>query len=371
MILNESSMTITVITPWYPNIADKVSGMFVLREVNAMKSAGMDVRVVHLDRTVPDGKVEQDYVEGHRVLRIGFRPNNPISVLRSVSPVRKAFEGSTVINSHAISSLPLVALARGKIPWVHTEHWSALSNPASAPLHLRAVRPIFASLLRLPDAVVAESERLAEPIRSYRGSKRVDLIPCIVPAIDELKERPQRGETVRLASTGGVIDRKDPLLAVRTLDELRSRGVEASLRWTGDGDLKEEAQALAGELGVAASFLGSGTEEDVRREIQAADVFIAPTKGENFFVAAAEALVGGRPLVASDKGGHTEYADPAFTEIVFERDPGAYADAVIALLKKTKNITAAEISASVVEKFSPPTVAAMYQELYQQVGVSS
>lgn len=358
---------VLVVTPWYPTEKNAISGMFVLREVDAMTEAGMNVKVIHLDRDIPDGAIKAATVHGHRVLRVGFRPSSPLSLVKALRPLRRALEGADVINSHAISSLPLVALAKRKIPWIHTEHWSALSNPKSATPLLRAVRPIFASLLRLPDAVVAESEMLAEPIRRFRGGKPVDLVPCIVPAPKQLIERQVRPKAIRLASTGGVIDRKDPLLSVRTLAALRDRGVEASLRWTGEGDLREEAQELAAELGVDAQFLGLGSPDDVEREIADADVFFAPTKGENFFVAAAEALVSGRPLVASQLGGHTEYANPAFAEIVTERTPEAYADAVIQVLDKSEGVLAEEISSSVRERFSPAKVAQQYKEIYERV----
>ncbi len=360
-------MIITVVTPWYPTETNPVSGMFVLREVEALLDAGHNVRVIHLDRDVAGGAQFQDISRGHKVLRLGMHPANPISVLKAVGPLRKALAGTDVVNSHAISALPVMALAAPKVPWVHTEHWSALSNPESASLLLRTVRPAFASLLRLPDAVVAESERLAEPIRRFRGDLNVELIPCIVPAPETVVRRETSPEVIKLASTGGVIDRKDPLLAVRVLEELKNRGIQAQLRWTGEGDLREEAQELAVSLGVDAQFLGSGSPKHVEDEIAAADVFFAPTKGENFFVAAAEALVNGRPLVASEKGGHTEYADPAFTEIVIERTPEAYADAVVDVLAKSKDYTAEDISQSVRDRFSPATVAGRYADLYRRL----
>ena len=357
---------IAIVTPWYPTDDNPVSGMFVLREVQAMLSSGMDVRVVHLDRDLSAGEMRTDNVEGHRVLRIGYNPSRPSQLPAASKSLRAALRDVDVVNSHAISILPLMAMSRGKKPWVHTEHWSALSNPASASRLLRVVRPMFASLLRLPDAVVAESEMLAEPIRRFRR-RTVDLVPCIVPAPPLIRERDTDPQVVRLSSTGGVIDRKDPLLAVRTLAALRDRGVDASLRWTGEGDLRQEAQGLAEELGVDATFLGSGSAEDVEKEIGCSDVFFAPTKGENFFVAAAEALVNGRPLVASEKGGHTEYADSRFTEIVTERTPEAYAEAVVRVLNKSKNISAAEISETVSARFSPGRVAAMYADVYIRV----
>ena len=111
-------------------------------------------------------------------------------------------------------------------------------------------------------------------------------------------------------------------------------------------------------------FLGAGSPEDVEKEIAEADIFFAPTKGENFFVAAAEALVNGRPLCASDQGGHVEYADPRFTEIVVDQTPEAYAEALVNLRDRTRGVSAEQISDTVRDRFSPSTVAQMYMDLY-------
>ncbi len=366
-------MIVAVVTPWYPSQSRPVSGLFVQREVDALHGAGEDVRVVHLDRDLPDGAMSRQNLDGVQVLRIGMNPANPLSVMKAVEPLRAAVAGADVVNTHAISALPVAAAARFPAPWIHTEHWSALSSPESASTLLRTVRPGFAALLRLPDVVVAESERLAAPIRQFRGTKRVELVPCIVPAPHQVVPRRSEGsdavtpEDIRLVSTGGVISRKNPLLAVRTLAELRDRGVDATLRWIGEGEQKAEAIRLARDLGVDAKFLGARSPQQVQKELARADIFFAPTQGENFFVAAAEALVSGRPICASDQGGHTEYADPRFSEIVFDQTPEAYAEAIIRLRDKTRSTTAAEIAASVEQWFTAETVAAQYGAIYRDL----
>ena len=355
-----------VVTPWYPHGGAETEGLFVQREVDALRAEGADVRVVHLDRSLPPGQVQRELRGDLRVLRVGMNPANPASVAKAAGPLRAALRGVDVVHSHAVSALPVVAVARGKKPWVHTEHWSALSSPDSASPLLRAVRPAFGTLLRLPDLVVAESERLAAPIRRFRGNRPVELIPCIVPGPDAVQPWPG-GEVLRLASTGGVIERKGPLLAVRALAALRARGIEASLVWTGEGHLREEALELAKTLGVDAEFPGAGTPEEVAQRLAEADMFIGPTQGENFFVAAAEALVAGRPVVASDQGGHVEYADPAFAEIVTEQTPDAYAEAIVRLREKLVGADAGTVAASVASRFTGEAVANRYLAVYEDL----
>ncbi len=360
-------MKIGVVTPWYPTETAPISGLFVQREVEAFKDHGDDVRVIYLDRALPAGRQRAEWQDGVRVLHIGMNPANPFSVLRAASKLRAAAAGLDVVNTHAISALPVALAARFEQPWIHTEHWSALSSPESASPHFRAVRPLFGLLLRAPDVAVAESGRLADAIRAFRGDRPVEIVPCIVPAparVHPLRDEESVRRTLRLVSTGGVIERKNPLLAVRTLAKLRDKGVAASLRWVGEGDQREQAQRLATELGVEAEFLGGLSPSGVEQELGAADVFFAPTQGENFFVAAAEALVNGRPICASDQGGHIEYALPEYSEIVKDQDPEQYADALIRLRDKTLGVSAESVSASVHDRFSPAAVAQLYRGLY-------
>ena len=56
--------------------------------------------------------------------------------------------------------------------------------------------------------------------------------------------------SLRLVSTGGLIPRKDPLVAVGTVAELVSRGVDAHLVWLGEGPLREATVTEARRLGV-------------------------------------------------------------------------------------------------------------------------
>ncbi len=365
--------SVAIVTPWYPNERNPVEGLFVSRDVQAIKDSGMDVRVIFLDRGLAAGETQAEMRGGVQVLHIGMNPANPASVAKAIPRLKKALEPIDIVHSHAISSLPAVAAAHENKPWVHTEHWSALSSPDTLPPHIRAVRPAFASMLKLPDRVIAVSDRGAEPIRKIRGSKPVELVPCIVgspsrvtPTRWESGNMPQ-DDTIRLVSTGGVIERKNPELAVRTLEALRRRGRPASLRWIGVGDLTDSMRDLANELDVDAEFLGSRSPGEVEEELAFADVFIGPTRGDNFFVSVAEALVNGRPVCVGDRGGHVEYCDPAYSEIVVGEDPEDFAEAIIALVDKTREVSAQQIADSVSRRFAPETVARRFRGIYDEL----
>lgn len=356
-------MRVAVVTPWFPSSKNPVLGIFVDKEARALRNSGHDVRIIFLDRGAE--AVSREVRDGLPVLTIPVDVRHPTEIAKHAGLLRRALAFADVVHSQAISSLPILSLVRPR-NWVHTEHWSALTQPDTLPPHFRWLIDPIASFLRMPVVAIGVTDQLNDKIRQARPGLPVELVPCVVPEPKLLLDATP-GEVLRLVSVGGVVDRKDPLLAVKTLKVLQDEGTEASLRWIGQGPLMAEARALADELGVQADFIGAASPEEVQQELMKADIFFGPTKGDNFFVSAAEALVCGRPVCVGVSGGHVDYIPDAYGEIVSEQTPEAYAKAIIRLRDKTAGVSAAEIADSVRERFSPEAVAAMLGEIYEEV----
>lgn len=360
-------MRIIAVTTWFPTEQAPSRGSFVLRDVRALQSLH-DVRLVHLVPPADDDGTRRLTHEGVEVLRIPMNPADPASVARAAARLRHALAGAQLVHSMAFSSLEPLSLARPDVPWVHTEHWSALTNPETLGRAGRAALPALSRLLALPDVVTTVCDYLARPVRAVRGERPTRVVPCIVEPYDPAPRRPRRDGRLELVSVGGLIDRKDPLLAVRTVAELASRDVDAHLAWAGEGPLRDEVLALASELGVTerVRLLGTLDREGVREALAAADLFLGPTKGDNFFVSAAEAVIAGRPVVVGTAGGQDEYLTRATARLVDSREAAAWADAVIDLDAAALSTSAEEISASIGDAFSSPVVAAGYHRVYRE-----
>lgn len=356
-------MRIAVVTPWFPSAKNPVQGIFVEKEAHALRDSGQDVRVIYLDR---DAKtINREIRDGLPVLTLPVDIRKPIQMTRHADLLRSALSFADVVHSQAISSLPMLSMIRPD-NWVHTEHWSGVVRPESLSPRIRWLQKPAVRLFRLPTVVVGVTEQLNRTIRRLRPGRQVELVPCVVHEPTVLTESPG-GNVLRLVSVGGLIDGKDPLLAVRTLKILQNEGVPVSLRWAGQGPLMEEARSLANQLDVDADFIGAVSPEQVQQELLDADIFFGPTKGDNFFVSAAEALVCGRPVCVGSNGGHVDYIPDAYGEIVSDQTPQAYADAIIRLRDKTADVSAREIADSVKDRFSPEAVASMLGEIYDKV----
>ncbi len=109
----------------------------------------------------------------------------------------------------------------------------------------------------------------------------------------------------RLAREKGVLDLLD---AWRNVDAERAFLVLVGPDMTGHGlDAGPEARAYAARHGLADRVRFEGGTDRPSRAMQAADVFVAPSRGEEFGLVRAEAMACGLAVVVSRVGGLVEY----------------------------------------------------------------
>lgn len=360
-------MRVTVVTTWFPTSKAPASGSFVVADALAMQAQGEDVRIVHLVPGHQDDGTRHVRHAGLQVVRIPMTPSRPDQIIAAARALRAATAGADVVHTTAISALLPYALGRPRAAWVHTEHFSGLTSPQNLSLAVRAVLPAVSRLLARPDVVTAVCDFLARPVRAVRRERPTVVVPCIVPPLDHVPARRPRGDRpLRLVGVGALVERKDPVLAVDTLAALERRGVAAQLTLVGEGPLRDAVEARAAELGLAGRVRLTGVIDraGVQAELADADLFLGPTRGDNFFVSCAEALVAGRPVVVGSTGGQGEYVDPAVGTLVDEQSAEAYADAVIDLDARTASLDADRIAATVGDRFSVERVGAAYRDVH-------
>lgn len=361
-------MRVLAVSTWMPTSSSRSTGSFVVRDARAIADLGHDVALVHL---VPPAQLGQDppreELAGLPVTRVPMSTTDPLQVARAARALGELSRGADLVHTMAFSTLLPWAVTRPRVPWVHTEHWSGLTAPGTLPGPWRAALPFLRPLLARPDVATAVVDHLARPVRAVRGSRPTLVVPCIVPPLARVPPRPGPGSTLRLVSVGGLIERKDPLTAVDTVAELRRRGRPTSLRLVGEGPLRDAVARRAQERGVsdAVELVGTLDRDGVLAELAAADLFLGPTLGDNFFVSCAEAVVSGRPVVVGATGGQGEYLDPRVGVTVDVQTPGAYADAVEQVLLTSADLSAEEIAATVGDRFSARAVAEGYDRAYR------
>ncbi|GAA2177110.1 hypothetical protein GCM10009847_01720 [Leucobacter tardus] len=369
-----TGMRVLVVVPWFPSDLAPGSGIFNLRDVRLL-AREHEVTVLHLVR--PEFvSADESFIsvadEGFGIERVPYGIASPATLLPAVRRVREMLNEADLVHSMAFSALPVMRLARPRIPWVHTEHYSQLIAPPRSraeAIALGALKRLF----RYPTETVAVSSSLAAVIDRYRRvPSTVVGNEVMMPVQRILEHRPEAiGSTpmrVRLLGVGGVVDRKGPMQAVEAMIEMRQRSIDASLTWVGEGDLAVKLRRRVAAAGVTdhLHLPGHLPPEKLSEELLDADVFLLPVETETFGVAIAEALAHGLPVVASGTGGHEEFLPPEASRVVDERSPGVLADAVLELLSDPELWTKLRISDYAASRFSPETRSVEYRGVYDR-----
>ncbi len=386
------SMKVAIVTTEYPTIESPHTGVFVRMNAQAI---GMNhqVTVVHL-RSEAAGSEENHYVDANVDVR-GF-PNAmraPEDFERAAQIVYALAPGFDIIHTMNQRSLIPFGLPEREdeqlaCAWVHTEPWQ-LTSPMDWP---QEVLPVEEILLR-PDGLTSPAVKMLEDIASRRFSSYTAAVPYIVPsplypavpqlegtqsavsADSEFAPRPREAGQLRLVSVGAVNAKHQPEVAIRTVKTLRAAGVDATLTWVGEGVAKIRSQEKIKDLKLEeyVRFV-SANEVGAVEALNAADLFIGPTKEENFYVPALQALLAGRPLVLGEGARDLQWIG-ADTErvvrIVTEKNSKFWAQACQELQAATAEMEAREVAETVGDRYSPSAIAAEYDEVYAETMAAS
>lgn len=352
-----------MVTEWYPSIASPVSGVFVRRDAELIATAN-DVEVVHLaspDRISPDD-IAADREGGLPVTRIALTRSNLRDLRRVWAPLEARIRDADLLHTQAFTTLMPFAGRRVRRPWVHSEHWSGLADPSSLTSRGRAVLRITAPILRRPDVVTTVSTYLADRVRRHRSGP-VSVVPSVVPSA-RIVPPPHDPAVIRLVAVGGLVSGKDPFLALETMRELDRRGFRASLTWVGDGSMRDSLRQAAradDQLFLPGPLDGVG----VSAALEAADIFILPTRGETLCLSALEAITHGRPVVIGARGGQRDYIVADNGLLVEPRTAAAYADAVLSLWSRRADLSSERVAATIGDRFQAPRVLEGYLAAYE------
>jgi phosphatidylinositol alpha-mannosyltransferase len=100
--------------------------------------------------------------------------------------------------------------------------------------------------------------------------------------------------------------RKGLTVLLEAYRALRARGVDVSLEVCGQGDRRVPAPLIDG-----VTFHGRVSESELRRQLRACDVLVAPSTGqESFGIVLLEGMAVGKPVVCSDIEGYRQVASP-------------------------------------------------------------
>jgi glycosyltransferase involved in cell wall biosynthesis len=189
---------------------------------------------------------------------------------------------------------------------------------------------------RLTDMVVPVSEDAAHvamtvdrvPRRKVRVIRNGVALPVASPLPPLPNGAPVRA--VHVARLHAIKDQVTLLHAIRGVVDARPT---FHVDIIGDGPAGDEVRALAVELGLEEAVRFHGMRDDVDAFLTGADLFLLSSVSEGISLTLLEAMSHALPVVATDVGGNREVVvDNATGLLVPARDPGAMAEAILALV---------------------------------------
>jgi glycosyltransferase involved in cell wall biosynthesis len=220
----------------------------------------------------------------------------------------------------------------------------------SVPQMSRTTSALLLSPLLAAHVVLANSEGTLAWIRSSLGERVARRSRVLHNGVREPSRAagspagPRSGAR-RLVVVGRLSAIKGQDIAIRATALVRRAGFDVTLTLVGDGypgyeDLVDGLHALAASEGVSDVTVFTGFQ-DPTPYVADADIVLMPSRVESFGLVAVEALLLGRPVVATRIGGLPEVIKDGETGVLVDPDdPQALADAVIHLLSHPEEATA-------------------------------
>ncbi|MFC2171940.1 glycosyltransferase family 4 protein [Acidobacteriota bacterium] len=297
-------------------------------------SMGDDVVVV-TDKPAQSSEILS--VKAYPVFRLGHLPSHPRHLVTSFNRLLWFFlwrPGARVVHIQAIfsrisfaSALAAKLMGKRTIAKIPTEGdiIECLSHPEFE------YRSYFHTI-RFVDRIVALSDRIkSECIRNGMENKKILIIfngvdtEAYSPAKTVLKNRLQsefgfqEGKTVLY--TGRFVQRKGLDFLLMHFKVIAEK-TGARLVLAGDGPIRAELERLAASQGIKDSVIFTGMVKEIPKYIQAADLFVFPSRREGVPNAVLEAMSAGLPVIATRIGGIEDIIESGRNGILIEPDNG-------------------------------------------------
>lgn len=365
-------MRIAYLATHYPAI----SHTFILREVRALRSRGVEVETISIHRTESEQLLAAaDREEAERTLSI-LPPNwlrlitaHLTALLRAPSRYLETLRFSVARANPGVRGRAwgLFYFAEAMAVWDgarkrHVRHLHAIFADGASDVALLVCRyggdgwswsltihgPVeFYDVYRNDLAGKLADARFALAISDFGRSQLMTQVPeerwsdihvvrCgLDPSAFTAVER-QESECFEVLCIGRLVHLKGQSLLIEACAQLREKGLPARVTLVGAGPKRADLEALCGRLGVqdAVVFTGAVGQDDLRCLFTAADVLCLPSFAEGLPVVLMEAMAYGVPVVTTRIMGTPELVEDGVTGLLV---PPGRVDALSAALARLWN----------------------------------
>lgn len=250
-------------------------------------------------------------------------PNKAASIVLSVRRVRNIIDrfAPDIISALFLPDYGWLAGLCDRRP-LAVSAWGSdvLIAPHKSRLHRRRIEYV----LRKADALFADAQFLGEHMRDLGADPaKIHIVPLGVERArldDSESRRPSAGAPIRVVTNR----RMESLYRVETFIRAASQlatGIPGQHEFTiaGDGPQRQELQKLARDLGLETSvrFTGAVSDEQMRRLLGQADIYVSCSSSDGTSVSMLEAMASGCVPIVTDLPVNHEWIEPGDNGLMF------------------------------------------------------
>lgn len=380
---------ILIVASWYPSQENPTEAPFIQEQAVMLIRAGHNVTIL-----VPrlSGSF-RDFVRGNNVPSGNF--DNGITSLTQISQtvylpgMRKFFiqqlhkkvntwfqeyilkNGKPdIIHSHAAFMGAVTGSFLSKtfhIPHIHTEHTSGLIF-RSEQYSKNDVRLIRKAYLTSQKNICVSSFFENKLINEYKLEKEnwVTIPNMVQNNFFDKKNEHSLGDDLRFLCAGNFIPVKNQSLLIQAWKIVNTKHPNWRLILAGDGEQKSKCIALAEQSGIKDSikWLPRLNRDEVAKQISTANCIVSSSKLETFGLTLAEAMAMGKPVVATDSGGPSDFINDENGIIVPNDNENKLAEAIIYVGEHLPEYNANKIRDYAKSNFSEEVILEKLHQVY-------
>lgn len=178
-------------------------------------------------------------------------------------------------------------------------------------------------------------------------------------------------DAVNMIMIAGLYDRyiKGLQFVLPVLQRLNKTGDSVVLHFVGGGEYLEEYRNMADELGIGENciFYGRCEKTKVYDILKEMDFFVCASIFESFSCATAEAMMCGKPVVATRCGGPNSIVTKETGILVEKESEQALYDGISKMIKDYQRYPSDIIASYAADKFSVGNICRQYLDIYEKV----
>ena len=369
---------ILFISSWYPNKLEPTNGNFVQRHAESV-ALFHHVEVLHVignHNQSANYVVEEEVIKGLKTLIIYHKNSkNPLQNfsrrMNSYFLGYKKLQKPDLVHANVLHNNILFAIflkKKYKIPFVVTEHWTALRkiNTDKTSWIIKKTAKLIGNQA---DYLLPVSHDLLKGLQFLGIKTPMKVIPNVVNT-QLFSPKRDANQTFTFIHVSNLIRRKNADVILETALELLEKGYDFILKIGGDGDISDlQKQVSSSKFKNKIDIFGIQTLPEIADKMRKSNCFILFSTDENQPCVIAEAFASGLKVITTNVGGISEFFPEDAGVLLEEIDQKLLEKAMVKILTEhqlEKNSSLVEYAS---KTFSMEAIGSQYSTIYQKIGL--